>query len=154
MNTELSDWVSAMTDAAIEFGQQMLDAQDAAAGGALSSMPGSSGAYLALVGDQAAMQLGVVATPTDCATIARALLMMNADEAISQEDIADAINEVINVVAGGVKSRLIDREPGLTLGLPLFVDGQVVATHSVEWAGQTVKLVGAELHLVVIRQPK
>jgi CheY-specific phosphatase CheX len=154
MNTKIAEWVDAMVESTIEFAEQMLGATDAHVVGPLAQEPGSVGAYIAIVGDESVMQLGVVALREDGEGIARTLLMMEPGEELSLSDLADAIGEVVNVIAGGVKSRLNDREPGLILGLPLFVDGRVVTTPSVELAGQAVSINGTDLQLVVIRQPK
>jgi CheY-specific phosphatase CheX len=46
-------------------------------------------------------------------------------EALSSAEIADAVCEVVNIAAGHVKARLSEAHPGLTLGLPLFIQGAV-----------------------------
>jgi CheY-specific phosphatase CheX len=44
---------------------------------------------------------------------------------------ADAVCEIINIVAGGFKARVRDRASPLQMGLPVFIQGAVQSTDRV-----------------------
>lgn len=76
--------------------------------------------------------------------LARALLALDADEAVGDEDLRDAFGEVANVVGGNVKSLLPAHG---SLGLPEVADhepemaGAVVLTQvALDWRGRALVL--------------
>lgn len=96
--------------------------------GARDAIPANlSGAFIPLAGPGLGAQLGMVGSEEQCRGLAAALLQMDAAEAaaLSAAEIADAVCEVVNIAAGHVKARLSEAHPGLTLGLPLFIQGTV-----------------------------
>ena len=52
--------------------------------------------------------------------VARTLLGAAAGEELAEDELHDALCELANLIAGGIKSQCIDRDPGLKLGLPSF----------------------------------
>lgn len=52
------------------------------------------------------------------AELARGLLMAEPDEALEPEEIADAVGECANMVAGSLKTKALDPVDTFTLGLP------------------------------------
>jgi hypothetical protein len=82
-----------------------------------------SGATLALVGDSVQVQLELLGDREPLTCLARGLMMMEPDEPLDWEDAVDAVSEIVNVLAGGLKSDLIERIPSLRLGLPVFAEG-------------------------------
>jgi hypothetical protein len=96
--------------------------------GARDGIPSNlAGAFIPLAGPGLGAQLGMVGSEDECRALAAALLQVEAAEAaaLSQAEIADAVCEVVNIAAGHVKARLTEAHPGLTLGLPLFIQGAV-----------------------------
>jgi Chemotaxis phosphatase CheX len=86
--------------------------------------PGIEGAYLALVGPSGAYQIGVAAEARGCDALARGLLACGPAEPLAQGDVADAVCEIVNILAGGVKRRVAERSgEQLGLGLPTFFHG-------------------------------
>ncbi|MFL5271873.1 MAG: chemotaxis protein CheX [Anaeromyxobacteraceae bacterium] len=87
------------------------------------------GAYLGLVAAEGGCQIGLAATAAGCETLARALLSLPAEEPISAADVADAVCEIVNMLAGGVQRRA-RAAAGLqvTLGLPTFFHGTAQPT--------------------------
>ncbi len=83
------------------------------------------GSLVALVSGQNVTCVGFSSTPEGCRQIAAAMLCMEPGDAegLSHDDVRDSIGEFVNILAGAMKTQLIDRDPGLTLGLPLFIDG-------------------------------
>ena len=156
METTLSqgvdEWIAPMADSMDELATCTLRLGGATVEPCGAAVPrGLVGAYVGLVGDTAALQLGVVADHATCAALARALLCMEAEEQLSDEDMADAMNEVANIVGGGVKRRMVDIDPSLKLGLPVFINGFVQPTHALETAAATVALGPYDAHLLILR---
>lgn len=92
-------------------------------------IPGYHGAYLGLIGPGTSVQIGLAAEEAGCQELAKRLMGMSAeDPPLPPEEVADAICEVVNIVAGGFKSRVRDRVHPLQMGLPAFFRGGVQPT--------------------------
>jgi hypothetical protein len=88
------------------------------------ALASSCGAYIPFERGQGRWLLGVLYADDAARSIARAMLMMEADEELSQGDMADALGEVANMAAGLLKNGLLpDEQRDFKLGLPRFVDG-------------------------------
>ena len=109
------------------------------------------GSYVALVGDIFNFEYGVAGTWDSFGVLARTLLFMEPEEILEDDDLADAINEVINIVAGGVKRRMSDVDPGLKLGLPAFFNGILHPTSHQEALSSKIEIAGAEIYLMLFR---
>jgi Chemotaxis phosphatase CheX len=82
------------------------------------------GAYLGAVAQDEAFQVGIIVPAVGCQVLAKALLGMDpAEDDLPDPDVSDAMCEIINIVAGGLKRR-INTELPVTIGLPIFVAGQ------------------------------
>ena len=57
-------------------------------------------------------------------TIAMNMLGMEPDAEISHEDINDAIGEVVNMVMGSIKARLMDSVGNFNVSIPIVVSGR------------------------------
>jgi len=123
MNSIADAWVDATLRAANELAitalgytgaQTMADRQAPAPLGVL-------GAYLPLIGDRTCGHVGIVAEPAVATALSEALLGCPPTE----EDTADAMAEIVNIVGGGVKSRLAEIDSTLKLGLPVLLDGRL-----------------------------
>jgi hypothetical protein len=86
------------------------------------------GAYMSLAGPSGALQVGIAGEERVCEALARGLLGMSLEEPLPAADMADAVCEIVNIVAGAFKARVRDRAPQLTLGLPTFFRGGVQET--------------------------
>jgi hypothetical protein len=114
------------------------------------------GAYLGLVGPGGAIQIGVAAEEPTCQELAKRLLGMGpADDALPAPDMADAVCEIVNIVAGAFKGKVRDRA-ALQLGLPVFFNGGVQPTERTAVAVAEVRAAGrpAALLLVHPRPPE
>jgi hypothetical protein len=151
-----SDWVAAMADASTELalslgidGVEVLGWRDV-------PPTGMAGAYIPLLAEDQTLQLALLSTPAGCADLSRLLLGMGPDEHVSDADIADAVGELVNIVAGGVKQRMQDRRRigtggGLRLGLPVFIHGYVQPTQQLEVSLASVRVNTVEAHLMALR---
>jgi CheY-specific phosphatase CheX len=107
---------------------------------------------IALVSDSASVQLGIASTKEGCQALARALLAMDPDEEdLPEEDVADAIGEVANIVAGQVKSAMSDTDASLRIGLPLFVQGKVDYSDEVESAVADLNIGPVPVTFIVLK---
>ena len=123
-------WLEALAEATAELSTTTLELDGCTILGPRESEGDLSGGYIALIGDKCSVQIAVAAGPETCRTIAGRLFEMNAEEAqdLPEGDVADAIGEVVNIVAGGVKSRLAPYEATLQLGLPFVIEGVIEST--------------------------
>lgn len=102
---------------------------------------GLAGALVPLVsGDLPPVQVGLFSAEDGCAGIARALLGFGPSDALSRADIVDAVNEVVNMLSGGVKARIPQYSSHAALGLPTFVHSPI--EHS---RGQVIRAVPARI---------
>ncbi|HEY0477455.1 MAG TPA: chemotaxis protein CheX [Kofleriaceae bacterium] len=86
------------------------------------------GAHIPLVGGGQAFDLALVASPASCQALSRAILCMKDGAPLRDAEVADAIGEIVNMLAGSVKRRLAGRGSELVLGLPIFLHGYIQPT--------------------------
>jgi CheY-specific phosphatase CheX len=109
-------------------------------------------AMVALVSDTASVQLGIASSKDGCQSLARALLAMEPEEDdLPDEDVADAVGEVVNIVAGQVKSLMSDADASIKIGLPLFVHGRIDYPDDVENAFADVNVGPVPVTFVVLK---
>ena len=147
----VSDWVAAMADASTELALSLgIDGVEVLGWHDLPPT-GMAGAYIPLLAEEQTLQLALLASPAGCADLARLLLGMEPDEAVSDADIADAVGELVNIVAGGVKQRMQDVAGGLRLGLPVFIHGYVQPTQQLEVSLASARIGEVDAHLMALR---
>ncbi|MEQ8762603.1 MAG: chemotaxis protein CheX [Planctomycetota bacterium] len=114
---------------------------------------GVSGAYIPMVSEGVSVQIGVIARSQGCEEIARALLCMEPEDGeLDPSDMVDALGEIVNILAGVVKGRLIEREPSIRLGLPVFLHGRIELNGSYEHSVTQMSLGPVDAQLHIIRQ--
>jgi hypothetical protein len=117
--------------------------------------PTLHGAYLGLVGPGGAVQIGLAAQLAGCQALAKGLMGMGpAAPDLPDAEMADAMCEIDNIVAGAFKTRLRDRAGPLQMGLPVFISGAIKPTDhvAVEVAEVTLGGLPAAVLLVHPRQ--
>jgi|HubBroStandDraft_6_1064221.scaffolds.fasta_scaffold46129_3 CheY-specific phosphatase CheX len=105
------------------------------------------GAHIPLVG-RPSYELWFVASRASCAALADAVLGGMDVEALPIGVTNDAICELVNMLAGGVKRRLVGSD--LELGLPVFVNGSVEPSDRLSAATFRLQLGAVETHVVVL----
>jgi hypothetical protein len=150
VGTAVSDWVAAMADASTELALSL--GMDAVELLGWHDVPptGMAGAYIPLLAEDQTLQLALLATPAGCADLSRLLLGMEPAEEVSDADIADAVGELVNIVAGGVKQRM-QGSASLRLGLPVFIHGYVQPTQQLEVSLASVRIGQVDSHLMALR---
>lgn len=153
----LKDWMAAMIEATCESATQMLSIESKADTaelneGAVSVPDGVLGSFISLVSEADTVQTGFLSNKEGLAILAKAMLGMTPEEEISDSDRTDAVSEIINVVAGGVKRRLNEITGGMKLGLPMFIEGKVAHGESQEVITAKLVLGSVPVYLTVLRK--
>jgi hypothetical protein len=111
------------------------------------------GVYIPLLADGSSVQLGVLGQREVCTQLAKSLLGMGPDENLDGDaEVFDAVGEVTNMVAGGVKVRAAGHT-NVTLGLPLALTGAVFPTSGSIFEHGLMQLDDREVWLVVAGAP-
>lgn len=140
--------LDALTESASEVAATVLGGMPCVLQGASEGPLSGHGAYLGLVAQEEPIQVGVLVEPAGCQVLAKSLLGMEpGDEDLPSADVSDAMCEVVNIVAGGLKRRVSGRI-SVTLGLPIFVAGhplpnaqQHVVAHALMFGEVPVQLI-------------
>lgn len=100
------------------------------------------------------LQIGLFSSEDGCASIARALLGFSPTDKLSRADIVDAVNEVVNMLSGSIKSRVPGYSTHAALGLPTFVLGPVECASGQEVAAVPVTVAGVQAFVFVVRSAR
>lgn len=142
----LDDWMKATVDAAAEFSTTTLEAP-------LSTLESSNlpldltGCFVALVGEEGSLQIGLASDSSGCMTLAKALFA--SEEDLPDNDVGDALGEIANIVAGGVKKRMAGQVP-LALGLPIVMEGHIRLTDRQQIVQLDVSLGDVPTRLLIV----
>jgi CheY-specific phosphatase CheX len=143
----LSGWMNATVDAASEFSSTTLGAPLATL--ETSELPKDlTGCYVALVGEEGSLQIGLASDSAGCMTLAKALF--GSDDELPEEDVGDALGEIANIIAGGVKKRMTTGQVPLALGLPIVMEGHIRLTERQQVAQLDVSLGHVPTRLLLI----
>lgn len=118
----IHEWLAATVDSAAEFAATTLR-------GTLTRVDANDiphqviGCFVALVGEEESIQIGVAASASGCQSLAQALFA--SEEPLDDADVSDALGEITNIVAGGVKKRIAQKRTHLAIGLPIVMDGHL-----------------------------
>jgi CheY-specific phosphatase CheX len=143
----LDDWLQAAIGAAAECSKTTLSL-DLSAPDEPRLPPELTGCFIALVGDAGSLQIGFGSDPAGCQTLARALFASEDD--LPEEDVSDALGEIANIIAGGVKKRMSGGQSPLALGLPIVMCGHVRLTERQQVLEAEVQLGNVPVRLLVI----
>jgi chemotaxis protein CheY-P-specific phosphatase CheC len=149
-----TDWLEALQAEFEVFAKGSLGFTSVARGALCQEPPpGMEGAYLALLASEGpSCQVGVVSTSEGCRAFANGLLGTAApDGPMSAADVADAVCEVVNMLAGGVQRRLRQKSDlTLGLGLPTFFHGPVQTTDRLGVTAACVRVNDFEAALLIV----
>lgn len=147
----IDDWISCLREVASEFATHHLRFDESPATDTAQSDAAQAAAYVTVLGDGMSIHLGLSATPEGCRALAGALLGIRRRQVISKADIVDGMSEILNILAGKVKSRMSARGGSFKLGLPIFFEGEVGVGGSMERAAADVTLGPVPCKLLVFR---
>ncbi|MEZ5063417.1 MAG: chemotaxis protein CheX [bacterium] len=114
-----------------------------------------TGAYIPLRSADQSLLVGLLGTESTCRKLARTLLGME-DEPEgdpSDPDVADAVGEIVNMLAGGIQRRMNGNDSRVELGLPIFVRGAILPTRRMEATMAGVVFDDVEAELLMFREP-
>jgi hypothetical protein len=111
-------------------------------------MPGS---FIPLVAPNESVQVGIVSSPEGCEQMARSLMQLQKGDVMSPADMADALAEAANILAGYVKRNMQDFLNPVQLGLPLFVNGHLETSDRMRAAVTKVRMGTVDAALIVLR---
>ncbi|MBN2719349.1 MAG: chemotaxis protein CheX [Deltaproteobacteria bacterium] len=124
----ISDWLDAVVESSGELATTMLGMTGAELLSTHDRLPGQeNAAYISVVGEQSAVQIGLGATPENVQLLAKALMGMDADEDdLDLDEASDAFSEITNILAGQVKT-VIGKKSDMVvnLGIPMFIKGEL-----------------------------
>lgn len=107
-----------------------------------------TGCYVALVGHEESLQIGLASDVAGCKALAQALL--STKEELREADVSDALGEIANILAGGAKKRRSHVRSDMSLGLPIVLDGHVRMSDKQELAHRDVAVGDVPVRLLVV----
>lgn len=151
---ELKDWLEALTEVVRDYAGRSLrfDGTPLVSANGDGASDVQPAAYVAILGERCSMHLGIASSMDGCRALVRALLGMRQRDSITDTEVVDGMSEILNIVAGKVKSRMVARDGSLKLGLPIFVQGQVGLGDSTEKANAEVRIGPVPCRLLVYRR--
>ncbi len=152
-NVTLQTWLDALKSAAHTFIQTYSE-EGISPTSRQSSLPWNNtmGAWVPLVGEHFSLQLGLVSTDDGCQAIARKLLNLSPNAPLTEEDMADAIRETVNIIAGMSKMTIEGDVSLSSLGLPLFIAGHIKITKEQAAVSEMINVGDQSCYLVVLKQ--
>jgi hypothetical protein len=103
------------------------------------------GAHVALVGSSQSFDIALVASPAGCLGLAQAILQAG-DSPVKDKDIADAVSELVNMMAGTIKRHLASDSE---IGLPMFIRGSIQPTDRLTVTAFPVKLGPVQAYVLI-----
>ena len=147
----LDEWLTCFANAARDLAARSLRFDDSTAPDSGSRSSARPAAYITVLGETTSMHLGIAASEEGCRALAQAFLGMRRKDSISDGDVVDGMSEILNILAGKVKSKLSGRDRTLRLGLPMFIVGQIQHRDNLERAAAEVMLGPVPCQLMVFR---
>ncbi len=158
---EGEDWLQATTKSLQEMADIYFDMEKMSEEAYSDVSEAKVGAMIGLVSGDNSVQLMLLASEKGSEELAKALLGFEPDEAIDQSDLADALAEIVNIVAGMVKTVVNDQDGKLNLTLPTFmtgscepVGGQVVVESKLKMGPVEAKVVVISGNPQSVRAPR
>lgn len=144
----IHEWLAATVDSAAEFAATTLrgtlghvESHDA--------IPAQvTGCFVALVGEDESIQIGIAASAEGCQSLAQALFA--SDEPLDDADVSDALGEITNIVAGGVKKRVSQKRTQLAIGLPIVMDGHLRLSERQQLVSADVAIGDVAVRLLIL----
>jgi hypothetical protein len=147
----LQDWVQQMQQVSGELSRGALKFESSRVLRLPASKKEGVGSYISVLSAFDSMHLGLVASSAGCRVLARGLIHAPVDEEMSDSEVVDGVNELVNILAGKVKARMVGRDGTLRLGLPMFLTSPVRLTERMEVAEGVAEFGPVECRLMVFR---
>lgn len=151
---DLQEWLDCLAQVAKEYAGSHLRFEAGTSTPAKAEGGPRPSVYVAILGDKSSMHLGLTTSSEGARALARAFLGLRGKEDIADRDVVDGMSEILNILAGKVKSRMSARDKSLRLGLPIFVAGAVGHGEGTEKAVVDVTMGPVPCQLHVFRQQR
>lgn len=148
----LKEWLTCFRDIAREVSATALRFDSDTPVGPPAADGPRPGVYVAILSDAHALHLGLQTTPAGCHRLACALLGMRYQQPLSEREVMDGVSEVINILAGRVKSKMAGRDGALRLGLPMFMKVPIEPPPGTERVSTDVQIGPVAVELLVYRR--
>lgn len=118
-------WAKDFTAAMAEVAASSLGCEVSANDVEFAPSPDLCGSLISLVSGRHVVCVGFSSTPDGCRRLAGAMLGLDATEALelSVDEVRDSIGELVNIVAGTLKTKVSNEDDALALGLPMHFEG-------------------------------
>jgi hypothetical protein len=114
-------------------------------------LEGAWAAFVSLTSDRHTVRVGLLASPQACETLARRLVQFDQGGRLEgRADVADAMCELLNMVAGALKHLVRHRAPGLEIGLPTFATEAIDGRGAAELSTRALQLGDVAATLAVV----
>jgi len=110
------------------------------------------GAWVTLVGERLTFQLGLLAEFVTLELITSNMIGKYGD--LTDLDITDAVTEIVNVISGVAKRAVVDQDPVLRTGMPMFLFGSMRLPSGVEQRLFRLRTDAGEILLVTVADAK
>lgn len=146
----MNPWLDATSNAAQELAETALGCEFSI-DSATDRIDGAdlTGCFIALAGEETSVQIGVASDGDGCQALAQSLL--GEESALPEADVTDALGEIANILAGGVKKRMAGADPTMRLSLPLVLQGTLHVTEHQKLALIPVHFGEIPARLLVVR---
>lgn len=148
-------WFKAMEESLNDVSTGMLGFEEGQILSVSENLPEKmTGAHVAMISLHDSINMGIISSQEGCNRLAKAFVGVEPGEELDESDIQDALGEIVNIVAGGVKTRMIDVDPTIEIGLPVFFKGTISPRSRVASYVLDVKIGPIESKLFIIIDTK
>lgn len=146
------EWLTALFKSANDFAQTSLNLDGCQTSGSHKDIPlqDAIGAYVPWVNEFYSIQLAFLSSEAGCERIAKMLLCMEPDEEITFEDMTDALQEIMNILAGMAKGIVGGAVAAKNMGLPVFINSYINLNHQQEALAEPVMIGDIPCYLVIL----
>ncbi|MCA9665585.1 MAG: chemotaxis protein CheX [Myxococcales bacterium] len=143
-------WLDAAVSGFDELAVSMLEANGVEKGEDTEALSNDQcGAVIALVPEQGdSIELGLFSNREGVTRLSRALLGMEEGDELSEDEVADCVGELINIVAGNAKGA--NGNSTYRLGMPVYVAGPLRPGSRAKFSGCGVRMDDIEVTLCVL----
>jgi hypothetical protein len=144
-------WMAAASDALAIVAETSLGGPVSWRGDAPGPREATLAAYVPILAPDGALHVGVVVDGAAGRELARALLQEPSGDGLTPTDVADALGEIANMVAGAAKASMSSAMGLVALGLPLIVHGCIAPSADTAIECARAEVAGVPLTLVVMQ---
>lgn len=148
----VADWQQAAVEVASEIGVSVLAFGGTTPPERIAGIGNERrGAYVPILSGDNSLHVGIVSDESGCVSLTRALLGMAPDEDVSPEDVRDAVGEIANMIAGGVKTKVTEKGVSAQIGLPIFIQGHIECGGSTQTIVSQLTFDDVDVCITVVR---